>query len=148
MPRSGAHREMNTQNENRMTQQQAAGENGSSRQDGCVDRLVVRRNQRISSIVLKDVDWISSARNYVELHLRDEVFRSRYTLAKVAALVPARQFLRINRRTIVNLDSVAMVKPSSNGTIRIRIREGTDLSVSRRYSVHVRDVLKKFLTLQ
>lgn len=139
---------MNTENEHRIVQQQAAGVNSSSPQDGYVERLVVRRKQRISSILLKDVDWISSARNYVELHLRDEVFKSRYTLAKVAALVPARQFLRINRRTIVNLDSVAMAKLSSNGTIRIRVREGTDLSVSRRYSVHVRDVLKKFLTLQ
>lgn len=148
MPRPGAHRKMNTQNEHRTMQQQAAGVNGSSPQDGGVDRLVVRRNQRISSIVLKDVDWIGSARNYVELHLRDEVFKSRYTLAKVAALVPARQFVRINRRTIVNLASVEMVKAGSNGTIRIRVREGTDLSVSRRYSVRVRDVLKNFLNLQ
>lgn len=136
---------MNTQNEHRTMQQQAAGVNGASRQDGCVDRLVVRRNQRISSIVLKDVNWISSARNYVELHLRDEVFKSRYTLAKVAALVPARQFLRINRRTIVNLESVDLARTTLNGTIRIRVSHGPELVVSRRYIGRVRDVLEKLV---
>ena len=139
---------MNLQNEHTISQPPAGGMQPWQPQESCLERLVVRRNQRISSIALKDVDWISSARNYVELHLRDEVLKSRSTLAKVAALVPPRQFLRINRRTIVNLECVETAKVGSSGTVRIRMSGGTELSVSRRYSARVRNVLENFRSLQ
>jgi len=139
---------MNLQNEYRIAPQNTGAIENSVLQDGCVNRLVVRRKQRISTIVVREVHWISSARNYVELHLRDEVLKSRSTLAKLAALVTPKQFLRINRRTIVNLASIEGAKAISNGTIRLRISGGTELVVSRRYSVRVRDVLEKFWKLQ
>lgn len=132
---------MKLESEYSIANEQATGTRNCPRQNRCVDRLVVRRGQRISSIVLKNIEWISSARNYVELHHRNEVFKSRSTLAKVAALVPPKQFLRINRRTIVNLESIEVATASSNGTIRMRVSGGTELVVSRRYSDRVRDVL-------
>lgn len=147
LPRPGEQLKMNLQSDS-ITQQNTPGMRRSPLQHGCVDRLVVRRGQRISSISLKDVDWISSARNYVELHLRDEVLKSRFTLANVEALLPPRQFLRINRRTVVNLASVEVVKASSNSTIRISLIGGTELNVSRRYSARVRNVLKNIRDLQ
>jgi DNA-binding LytR/AlgR family response regulator len=142
-PRPSAQRKMNLQNEYDVTQQNTRGMHRWPLQDGCADRLVVRRGQRISSISLKEVDWISSARNYVELHVQDEVLKSRSTLEEVAALVRAQRFLRINRRTVVNLERVEMVNAISNCAIRIRLRGGACLSVSRRYSPRVRNVLEK-----
>jgi len=144
IPRPGAQNTMNLQNEYSIAVPNIRGTQSWPLQDGCADRLVVRRGQRISSVVLKDVQWITSARNYVELHLGDEVLKSRTTLATVAALVRQRRFLRINRRTIVNLDCVKVGKASSNGPIRIWVTGGTELSVSRRYSARVRDVLESF----
>ena len=139
---------MDPQNEYTIALEDVGARQSSPSWDGSVERVVVRRNQRISSISLKDVDWISSARNYVELHRCGEVFRSRSTLAKLAAVVPARQFLRINRRTIVNLRAVASAHINTSGTIRIRIGDCTELSVSRRYTARVRDVLNNLVNLQ
>ena len=116
--------------------------------DFCTERIAVRRNQRVCFVSLKDVDWIRSSRNYVELHQGDEVLKSRSTLARVAALVPERQFLRINRTTIVNMEAVDLERTSLDGTIRIRVRQGRELVVSRRYSRRVREVLKKLVKLQ
>src|SRR6185312_15304016 len=113
---------MSLQNEYSIAPEDTSVMQNSVLQDGYVDRLVVRRKQRISSVVLREVYWISSARNYVELHLRNEIVKSRCTLGKVEALVPAGRFLRINRTTIVNLESVEVAKVSSNGTIRIWVR--------------------------
>lgn len=141
MPMPSAQENMNAESEYSIAKEQATGTRSWPPEQGGVERLVVRHRQRISSIILKDVDWISSARNYVEFHHRNEVLKSRSTLAKVAALVPSKQFLRINRRTIVNLESVEVAKSSSNGAIRIWISGGTELVVSRRYSARVRNIL-------
>lgn len=146
-PRPSTHRKMNLQNEYSFAPENTRAMQSPVLQGGCVDRLVVRRKQRIVSVVLREVYWISSARNYVELHLRDEVLKSRSTLSKVAALVPAGRFLRISRRTIVNLEFVEVAKINSNGTIRIWVSGGTELSASRRYNACVRDVLKTFRKL-
>lgn len=148
MPRASGQSNMDPQNEYTSALEDVGARQSPSPWDGSIQRVVVRRNQRISSISLKDVDWISSARNYVELHRRGELFRSRSTLAKLAAAVPARQFLRINRTTIVNLCSVASAHISTSGTIRIRISDGTDLTVSRRYTARVRAVLEELVKPQ
>lgn len=148
MPRASGQSNMEPQNQYTIGREEMGARQSSRPLGGSVERLVVRRNQRISSIDLKDVDWISSARNYVELHRQGELFKSRSTLAKVARAVAARQFLRINRRTIVNLTSVEVAQTSTSGTIRIRLNDGTNLCVSRRYAVGVRGVLEKFAILQ
>ena len=133
---------MNPQGEHGIAQQHTGLIESWPSRDFCMERIVVRRNQRISSVCLRDVDWIRSSRNYVELHHGDEVLKSRCTLTTVAELAPARQFLRISRTTIVNLEAVDLARTSLHGTIRIQIRHGSELAVSRRYTRMVRDALE------
>lgn len=105
------------------------------------DRLVVKSGGRVMLIRTADVDWIESADNYVNLHVGAESHMLRETMASLEARLDPRQFLRISRSTIVNLDRVKELHPMFHGDYVVILRNGTRLNLSRSY----RDKLQQLL---
>jgi DNA-binding LytR/AlgR family response regulator len=74
------------------------------------------------------IDWVSAAGNYVELHAAGRVVLHRASLASVEALLAPRGFVRIHRSTLVRRDAVARVR-----TADLILRDGTSLPIGNRY---------------
>jgi two-component system, LytTR family, response regulator len=102
------------------------------------DRIMVKSDGRIRVIRTADIDWCEASGNYVGLHVGVECHFVRDTMAHMESQLDPRQFLRIHRSTIVNVDRVQEMQPSFSGDYVVILRGGTRLTLSRGY----RDVMQ------
>ncbi len=96
-------------------------------------RLAIKSNGRVVFIRVEDIDWVAAADNYVELHVGAETHLQRETLTTLAGQLPPRQFIRISRSTIVNVDRIKELQPLFHGEYAVLLRNGTRLTLSRGY---------------
>ena len=96
--------------------------------------VVVRERGRTRLVPLAAIDWVGAAGDYAELHLAGgETLLASETLAGLARRLPADNYARVHRGTIVKLDRVAGWHPLGRGDAALELHDGTRLRVSRRY---------------
>lgn len=95
--------------------------------------LPIRHNGRIEVLELRNVDWISAAGNYVELHANGRRLLHRITLKNLARRLDPERFARIHRSTVVNLERVRNLEPTPQGDWKLDLESGDRLRLSRRY---------------
>ena len=98
-----------------------------------LDRLMVKAGGRVFFLRVAEIDWIESADNYVRLHVGKEIHLIRQTLAALEANLDPRLFVRIHRRTIVNLDRVEEIHPGVGREHVVVLKGGAELRLSPRY---------------
>lgn len=101
------------------------------------DRLVVKQDQRTIVVMLADVQWIESDGNYVVLHSGRDKYQVRETLSSLESRLDPRRFMRIHRRTIVEMRAMKELQPWFGGDQIMILRDGTRLRVSRNYRAAV-----------
>src|SRR6185312_14374091 len=99
-----------------------------------VERFAVRQRGGSEIVVeVADIDWIEASGNYAILHVGAETFEIRSSLAKLESELDARRFVRVHKSHVVNIARVTEVIPWVGGDWRIRLRDGAELNLSRRY---------------
>jgi len=96
-----------------------------------LDRIVIRERDKTDLIRVESIDCIESAGVYVALHVGPERVIHRTALGELIGRLDPRRFVRIHRSTIVAIDRVAELRPSAHGDHCVRLRDGTDLKLSR-----------------
>ena len=96
-------------------------------------RIPVRSEGRVKVIDLADVDWMSAADNYVTLHVGGQEYLLRDTLSALEQRLDAGDFVRVHRSTIVRVDRIAELLPDLHGDYRIRLKNGSEVALSRTY---------------
>ncbi|MGB3542690.1 LytR/AlgR family response regulator transcription factor [Rubrivirga sp.] len=97
------------------------------------DRLLVREGTKLVVVEAESIDWIEASGDYVALHVGPRTHLLRETLSGVVARLDGRRFARVHRSTAIQVDRVRDVRPLASGDARLRLRDGTELRVSRRY---------------
>ncbi|MBL0173372.1 MAG: response regulator transcription factor [Gemmatimonadaceae bacterium] len=97
------------------------------------DRLVVKQDQRTMVVMLADVQYIESDGNYVILHVGRDRYQLRETLSSIESRLDPHRFMRIHRRTIVEIRAMKELQPWFGGDQIMILRDGTKLRVSRNY---------------
>ncbi|RKZ13485.1 DNA-binding response regulator [bacterium] len=105
----------------------------ATRSPNRLQRLPIRHNGKIEVLDLVDVDWISAAGNYVELHTNGRRLLHRITLKMLADRIDPHRFARIHRSTIVNVERVRELQPTPQGDWKLALDTGDKLRLSRRY---------------
>jgi two-component system LytT family response regulator len=105
-----------------------------------LDRIAVRVDGALRIVRAVDVDYFETDGNYLRLHIGKANYLIRGTAAELEKQLDPRQFVRIHRRYIVNLDRVGEVQPWFAGDAIVILRGGTKLRMSRshRQSFHSR----------
>jgi len=98
-----------------------------------VDRLLVRQGERQLLVRTSALQWIEAEDNYVRLHVEGTSFLLRQTMAAILSRLDPRQFRRIHRSAIVNLDCIKELQPWTSGDHLVIMRDGTKLTLSRTY---------------
>ena len=102
-------------------------------------RIPVRSEGRVKVIDLGDVDWISAADNYVTLHVGRHEYLVRDTLSALEQRLDASAFVRVHRSSIVRFDRIAELLPERHGEFRIRLKNGTEVALSRTYRTRIEE---------
>jgi len=96
-----------------------------------LSRLTIRTDDRVVVVNLDEVDSIESAGNYVVVHVGKDQHVMRDTLTALEVKLPARQFLRISRAVIVNLEHVKEFQPMFKGESVVILKNGRSLPTTR-----------------
>lgn len=98
------------------------------------ERFAVRKRGGSEVMVeVADIDWIEASGNYAILHVAGDTFEIRSSLAKLEGELDAKRFVRVHKSSIVNIARVAEVTPWVSGDWRIRLQDGAEINLSRRY---------------
>ncbi len=104
-------------------------------------RLAVRARGRIVMVNVDAIDWIQAADNYVTVRARGREYLLRETLGALERQLDPAGFVRIHRSTIVALDRIVELRPTSHGDFDVLLRDGTRLTLSRSWREHVERAL-------
>jgi two-component system LytT family response regulator len=96
-----------------------------------IGRFAVRSDGRVRFVAAADVDWIEADGNYMVLHVGEATHRLRASLARLTEGLDPKQFVRIHRSVIVNVERIREVQPWFGGDYIAILRTGAKLRVSR-----------------
>jgi two-component system, LytTR family, response regulator len=96
-----------------------------------LERFLVRIGERTEIVAVKDVRWMQSDGNYVDLHTPHGVRTVRETLATLEERLDPTRYVRIHRRVIVAIDYIKELLPWLGGDQVLVLKDGTRLRVSR-----------------
>jgi two-component system LytT family response regulator len=108
-------------------------------------RFVIRSAGRIFFLRVEEIDWLEAAGNYVRIHVGRESHLVRETLQSVEGRLDPAKFLRVHRSTVVNFDRIKEMQPLFHGDYVVRLRDGTELTLSRNYREKLAGLLGQFL---
>jgi two-component system LytT family response regulator len=100
-------------------------------------RILVRADHKVVFLRTEEVDWIAAESKYVRVHAGGKSYLYREGIGSLQAQLDPRHFMRIHRSTIVNLDSVRELHDWFHGEYVVILRDGTRLTMSRRYRANV-----------
>ncbi|MCI0485718.1 MAG: LytTR family DNA-binding domain-containing protein [Blastocatellia bacterium] len=106
-----------------------------------LDRLVIKMNGHVFFVRAEEIDWIEAEGNYVRLHVGRETYLLRDTISGLEEQLDPRNFLRVHRSAIVNIDRIQELQPWFHGEYKIILQDGMELTLSRTY----REKLNEFL---
>jgi len=96
-----------------------------------LQRFTVPADGRILFVRASDVDWIEAEDYYVCLHCAGARHLIRETMSALEAQVDPAQFVRVHRSAMINVDRVTELRPLFKGECTVRLRDGTEIRVSR-----------------
>lgn len=100
------------------------------------ERLLVKKLGKEFIVNVKDVEWLESSGNYVNLHSKGRIYPMRVTLTKLISHIAAHGFCRVHRSAAVNMSYIESISPTGNGDSEIALLSGKRLNLSRRYKEH------------
>jgi hypothetical protein len=98
------------------------------------ERFAVRkRGGREVMVEVADIDWVEASGNYAILHVGGDTFEIRSSLSKLEGELDPKRFVRVHKSYVVNIARIAEVTPWISGDWRIRLQDGAEVNLSRRY---------------
>lgn len=95
--------------------------------------IEVREGSRVLMLRPTEIDWVSSAGNYVELRGSFGSQLARRTMADLEAQLTPLGFVRVHRSYLVRRAAIAITKTRQSGDFEITLRSGAVISGSRRF---------------
>lgn len=108
-----------------------------------LERLVIKTSGRVFFLKTDEIDWIEAQGKYVSIHAGKDAHLVREGMNNLEAELDPRKFVRIHKSTIVNVDRIEQLQPWFHGDYRVVLRNGTILTLSRRYRQKLDELLGK-----
>lgn len=96
-----------------------------------LERIAVEMRGQVRVVPVESIDYIEASGPYAEIHAGDRTFVVRERMQTLEERLDPQDFFRIHRSAIVRLDRIESLQRGSGGDYGVRLRGGTELSVSR-----------------
>jgi DNA-binding LytR/AlgR family response regulator len=97
------------------------------------DHWLVADGGEMRRVPLAEVECVSAADNYIELHSHGASWLDRTTLVAFLAHPAGRRFVRVHRSCAVQPSLVRALEPLGSGDAQLRLASGRTIRLSRRY---------------
>jgi two-component system LytT family response regulator len=113
----------------------------TARPNAFLRRFMIRSGGRVAFIKADTVDWIAADDYYIQLRIAGKAHLLRMSMNELEEKLDPKQFLRIHRSVIVNVDRVKELHQNPNGEYVVVLKDATELKLSR----NRRERLERFL---
>jgi two-component system LytT family response regulator len=109
---------------------------------GTIDhKIFVKDNDRCWLIDIQQVRYFQSQGNHCQIHFgghKPMVYRP---LSQIEQRLPAKQFFRVNRSFIININAVKHIESYGHTGLLLTMDDGQEIDVSRRHASHLKQAL-------
>jgi two-component system LytT family response regulator len=105
------------------------------------ERLVVKTGGRVFFLNTDEIDWIEAEGNYVSIHTGKKAYLLRETITSLEAQLDPKDFVRIHRSAIANINRIKELQPWSHGEYHVILHDGTQLTLSRSFREKLQSAL-------
>lgn len=96
-----------------------------------LERIAVETHGQVKPIPVAQIDYISAAGPYAELHVGDRRYVIREAMQALEDRLDPNQFMRVHRSVIVRLDLIEALHRGGGGDYELQMKGGVRLRVSR-----------------
>tara|TARA_R110001592_G_scaffold363221_3_gene681707 strand:+ start:93199 stop:93942 length:744 start_codon:yes stop_codon:yes gene_type:complete len=104
------------------------------------DQIFLKDGEKCWYVKLSDIRYFQSEGNYVKVFFNDHKPMILKSLNTLEERLDSKIFFRTNRKFIVNLRWVCDVETWFNGGLRLELRDGTKIEVSRRQATKFKEL--------
>jgi two-component system LytT family response regulator len=108
-------------------------------------RLAVKVDGELHFVKQRDLRWVESQGDYVNLHLHDRRLMVRMPMKRIVQLLHPTQFVRIHKSTLINVACLERIVATSSCTQAVRLDDGTTLLIGPAFRRNL-DRAKNLLT--
>ena len=95
------------------------------------EKVIIHPENRVLAQSVDEIDYLTSAANYVNVYSAGRVLRTRSTFRAIEQSLDPQKFGRIHRCTIVNFDRVKKFRTLPRGAYILTLHDGTEVKMSR-----------------
>ena len=99
-------------------------------QEESIDRITIKDGSRIHIIKVEDLLYIQACGDYATLVTSDGEYIKEQTMKNFETHLPADNFVRIHRSSIVNVTQISRVEQYGKETYQVTLKSGVKLRVS------------------
>lgn len=118
-----------TEVEDQQNEEEAADASSQSVEE-YLDRITVKDGARIHLVATNDLIYVQACGDYVTLFTPEGQFVKELTMKYLEKHLPATEFVRVHRSTIVNVAQILRVELFGKETYRLLLKNGDKLRVS------------------
>ena len=96
-----------------------------------IDRLVIYQKDTHVVVKVQDIQSIEAYDTYVKVHTNEKRYIHRIKMEELEKTLPEEQFIRIHRSTIVNMSSIALIRPCGRNDYLLGMDNGKEYRISR-----------------
>lgn len=93
-------------------------------------RIAIRDAGRIYFLEVHEIEWLEASGNYMEIHAGSKTYLHRETMKNLMARLSPKQFSRVHRSVIVNIDRIKELRTINKGHYSIVLENGQSLETN------------------
>jgi two-component system, LytTR family, response regulator len=96
-----------------------------------LERIAVEMRGQVRVVPVGEIDYVTASGQYAEVHAGEKTYVIRERMQTLEERLDPSVFFRVHRSAIVRLDRIETLLRDAGGDYAVRLRNGTQLSVSR-----------------
>ena len=105
-------------------------------------RLPIKTDRGVALVPAAEIQWVEADGDLARVHATRGTHLVRTTMADLESRLPARQFSRVHRSAIVNVDCIQEIQPLFKGDYVILLKNGARVRSGRAYRARVQALMK------
>lgn len=120
-----------TQREEIKEEKDSVEEKDLSHEKECIERISVKKGQKLYVLMLEDIMFLQSNGDYVSIYSKENVYLKEQTMKYFEKNLPPKQFIRIHRSYIVNVDFINIIQNYKKNQFKVKLKNNYELKASQ-----------------
>ena len=96
-----------------------------------IERISVKTGQKLDVLMLEDIMFLQSNGDYVSIYSKENVYLKEQTMKYFEKNLPPKQFIRIHRSYIVNVDFINSIQNYKKNQFKVKLKNNYELKASQ-----------------